>query len=155
MLSTYPCGVKSVSVSRVVEGPGIEVEQLWYDRTRWASWLDGFASLQQLGSDWPLEGARRVWVTRPHARGLIMERVTSYAAGDEQVRAFEDEKVRGEQRVLFETDNVRTRITVSFSFEAKEYLAPARKWWLKRQLRLGWERSLARFSYELAAERER
>ena len=147
-----------MSVSRVVEGPGIEAEQLWYDRSRWASWLDGFASVQQLGSDWPLEGARRVWVTRagePGSRGLIMERVTSYAAGAGQVLAFEDERVRGEQRVRFETDNVRTRITVSFSFESKTYLAPARKWWLRRRLRLGWERSLARFSYELAAERDR
>ena len=150
--------MKPVSVSRVVEGPGLEAEQLWYDRSRWASWLDGFASVQQLGSDWPLEGARRVWVTRvgePGSRGLIMERVTSYAAGDGQVLAFEDERVRGEQRVRFETDNVRTRITVSFAFESKAYLAPARKWWLRRQLRLGWERSLARFSYELAAERDR
>jgi len=147
--------VKPVSVSRVVEGTGIEAEQLWYDRSRWASWLDGFASVQQLGSDWPLEGARRVWVTPPQGRGLIMERVRSYVAGDGQVLAFEDEKVRGEQRVHFETDNVRTRITVSFAFESKAYLAPARKWWLRRQLRLGWERSLARFSYELAAERDR
>jgi hypothetical protein len=147
--------VNTVSVSRVVEGPGIEVEQLWYDRSRWASWLDAFASLQQLGPEWPLEGARRVWVTRPGGRGLIMERVTAYAAGDGQTLAFEDERVRGEQAVRFETDNVRTRVTVTFSFETKTYLAPARKWWLRRQLRLGWERSLARFSYELAAERDR
>jgi hypothetical protein len=147
--------VKTVSVSRVVEGPGIEVEQLWYDRSRWASWLDAFAALQQLGSDWPLEGARRVWVTPPGGRGLVMERVKAYVAGDGQTLAFEDEKVRGEQSVAFETDNVRTRITVSFSFETKTYLAPARKWWLRRGLRLGWERSLTRFSYELAAERER
>jgi hypothetical protein len=147
--------VRTVSVTRVVEGPGIEVEQLWYDRSRWASWIDTFASLQQLGDDWPLEGARRVWVTAPRGRGLIMERVKAYVAGDGQTLAFEDEKVRGEQRVRFETDNVRTRITVSFSFETKTYLAPARKWWLRRQLRLGWERSLARFSYELAAERDR
>ena len=39
-------------MSRVVEGPGIEVEQLWHDRTRWASWLDGFASLQKLEGAW-------------------------------------------------------------------------------------------------------
>jgi hypothetical protein len=147
--------VKTISVSRVVEGPGIEVEQLWYDRSRWASWIDTFASLQQLGAEWPQEGARRVWVTGVGGRGLIMERVKAYVAGDGQTLAFEDERVRGEQQVRFETDNARTRITVSFSFETKTYLAPARKWWLRRRLRLSWERSLARFSYELAAERER
>ena len=64
--------------------------------------------------------------------------------------------MRGEQRVRFETDGVRTRITVSFVVRDQGAdVAPARKWWLRRQLRQGWERSLARFSYELAAERDR
>jgi hypothetical protein len=147
--------VKSVSIVRVVEGPGIEVEQLWHDRSRWASWLDGFASLQKLEGAWPQEGSRRVWVTPVGGRGMVMERATAYTAGDGQTLAFEDEHVRGEQRVRFETDGVRTRITVTFSFEAKAPMPPARRWWRRRQLRQGWERSLARFSYELAAERDR
>ena len=143
-----------MSVSRVVGGPGIEVEQLWHDRSRWASWLDGFASLQKLEGAWPQEGSRRVWVTPVGGRGMVMERATAYTAGDGQTLAFEDEHVRGEQRVRFETDGVRTRITVTFSFEAKAPMPPARRWWRRRQLRQGWERSLARFSYELAAERD-
>jgi hypothetical protein len=147
--------VKTVSIVRVVEGPGIEVEQLWHDRSRWASWLDGFAFLQKLEGAWPQEGSRRVWVTPVGGRGMVMERATAYTAGDGQTLAFEDEHVRGEQRVRFETDGVRTRITVTFSFEAKAPMPPARRWWRRRQLRQGWERSLARFSYELAAERDR
>src|SRR3954469_3003543 len=151
--STYPWRVRHTSVTRVVDGPGIEVEQLWHDRTRWAAWLDGFASLQKLEGAWPQEGSRRVWVTRVGGRGIVMERATAFAAGDGQAVAFEDERVRGEQRVRFETDGVRTRITVEFSFEAKERMPPARRWWLRRRMRQAWERSLARFSYELAAER--
>ena len=147
--------MKSVSVVRVVEGPGIEVEQLWHDRSRWASWLDGFASLQKLEGAWPQEGSRRVWVTPVGGRGMVMERATAYTAGDGQTLVFEDEHVRGEQRVRFETDGVRTRITVTFGFEAKAPMPPARRWWRRRRLRQGWERSLARFSYELAAERDR
>ena len=88
------------------------------------------------------------------SRGLIAERVSSYAAGDGQVLTFEDERVTGVQRVRFETDGVRTRITVTMDLETKTALAPARKWWLLRQLRGALNRSLARFSYELAAERE-
>jgi len=84
-----------------------------------------------------------------------MERATAYTAGDGQDLVFEDERVRGEQQVVFETDGARTRITVTFEFETKEKLAPARRWWLRRKLRQGWERSLTRFSYELAAERDR
>jgi hypothetical protein len=147
--------VRTVSASVVVEGPGIEVEQLWYDRSRWASWIDGFASLQKLDGGWPLEGSRRVWVTRPGGRGLIQERVTAYVAGDGQTLTFEDEKVSGRQRVRFETDGVRTRIAVSVEMDTKTHLAPARKWWLRRQFRGALQRSLSRFSYELAAERDR
>jgi polyketide cyclase/dehydrase/lipid transport protein len=147
--------VRTVSASVVVEGPGIEVEQLWYDRSRWASWIDGFASLQKLDGAWPLEGSRRVWVTRQGGRGLIQERVTAYVAGDGQTLTFEDEKVSGRQRVRFETDGVRTRIAVSVEMDTKTHLAPARKWWLRRQFRGALQRSLSRFSYELAAERDR
>jgi hypothetical protein len=147
--------VKRVSVVRVVEGPGIEVEQLWHDRSRWASWIDGFASLVKLEGEWPQEGSRRVWVTRVGGRGIVMERATSFTAGDGHSVQFEDERVRGSQDVRFETDGVRTRIRVTFGFETKERTPPARVWWLRRQLRQAWERSLARFSYELAAERDR
>ena len=104
--------MRTVTVSTVVEGPGIEAEQLWYDRSRWPSWIAGFAALQKLGDEWPLEGARRVWVTRRDGRGLISETVTAYTAGDGQTLEFEDAKVRGTQRVRFESDGVRTRITV-------------------------------------------
>ncbi|WP_028064746.1 SRPBCC family protein [Solirubrobacter soli] len=147
--------MRRTSVIRVVEGSGNEVEQLWHDRSRWASWLDGFASMKKLEDEWPQEGARRVWVTAVGGRGMVMERATAFAAGDGQTVEFEDEKVRGEQRVLFETDGERTRITVTFWFETKERTPPARVWWQRRKLRQGWERSLARFSYELAAERDR
>jgi hypothetical protein len=151
--------VRTLSASAVVEAPGIEAEQLWYDQSRWASWIDGFGHLSKLEGEWPLEGSRRVWTMRVGAagssRGLISERVTAHVAGDGQALAFEDERVSGVQRVRFETDGIRTRITVTVDMDTKTPLAPARKWWLRRQFRGALQRSLARFSYELAAERDR
>ena len=147
--------MRTVTVSTIVEGPGIEAEQLWYDRSRWPSWIAGFAALQKLGEEWPLEGARRVWVTRPQGRGLISETVRSYVAGDGQALEFEDAKVRGVQRVRFESDGTRTRVTVTLDLETKGRIPPARRWWLRRQFRGELERTLERFSYELAAERDR
>ena len=151
--------MRTITATAIVEGAGIEAEQLWYDRSRWASWIDGFGALSKLEGEWPLEGSRRVWTMRVGAagaaRGLISERVTNYVAGDGQALAFEDERLTGVQRVRFETDGVRTRITVTVDMDTKTYLAPARKWWLRRQLRSSLARSLARFSYELAAERDR
>ena len=147
--------MRTVTVRTVVEGPGIEAEQLWYDHSRWASWIAGFAALQQLGEDWPLAGARRVWVTRPDGRGLISETVRDYVAGDGQTLEFEDAKVRGVQRVLFQSDGTRTAITVTLDLETKDRTPPARRWWLRRRFRGELERTLERFSYELAAERDR
>ena len=58
----YPCARENASsVERRRRGAGIEAEQLWYDRSRWASWIDGFASSAEARGRWPLEGARRVW----------------------------------------------------------------------------------------------
>ena len=122
--ATYPCGVKTVSVVRVVEGPGIEVEQLWYDRSRWASWLDGFASLQKL------EGrlaAGRLAARVGHARGRPRD---DHGAGDGlHRRRRADARVRGRagaRRAAGPSSRPtasRTRITVTFSFETKATLA--------------------------------
>lgn len=151
--------MRPVSASLVVAGPVVEVEQLWHDRSRWASWIDGFGHVSKLDDDWPLEGSRRMWVTRVGwaggLRGLIAETVTAQRTGEGQTVRIEDARVTGVQRVVFEGSSDATRITLEFELEPKERLAPARRWWLRRQLGESLRRSLKRFSYELAAERER
>jgi hypothetical protein len=147
--------VRTITASVVVEGPAVEVEQLWHDRSRWASWIDGFAHLSKLDDHWPQEGARRVWVTPPRGRGLISETTTAYTAGGGHTLEFEDERVRGAERVRLESDGAWTRITVTIDLTTKGRLAPARKWWLRRQFADALRRSLRRFSYELAADRDR
>jgi hypothetical protein len=147
--------VRTITAVVVVEGAAVEVEQLWNDRSRWASWIDGFAHLSKLDDEWPQAGARRVWVTPPGGRGLISETATAYTAGAGQTLAFEDERVSGTQAVRLESDGTRTRITVKVDLDTKAPLAPARKWWLRRKLREALNRSLQRFSYELAADRDR
>jgi hypothetical protein len=147
--------MRTISASVVVQGPAVEVEQLWHDRSRWASWIDGFAHLSKLDDHWPLEGARRVWVTPAGGRGLISETVTAYRAGEGQTLTLEDGRLRGVQRVAFLSDGSVTRITVELEIEPKERLAPARRWWLRRRFADGLRLSLRRFSYELAADRDR
>jgi hypothetical protein len=144
--------VKPVEAVTVVEGPGLEVEQLWYDRSRWGSWIDGFRNLARLDDHWPLDGSRRVYDA---AQGRVSEMVTRYVAGDSVVSTIEDERVAGLSRVVFETDGVRTRITWSLDLESKDKLAPGPRWWLRRGYRKSLERSLVRFGFELAAELDR
>ena len=148
-----------MSTSYGVRGPLIEVEQLWYDHTRWASWIEGFGHMVKLSEEWPLPGARRIWDSRGgwgrKPGGRVSETVVAYAAGRGQTLAVEDERVRGEQHVRFESDGSVTRVTVELVLETKGRLPPARAWWLRRQLGNSLRRTLTRFSYELAAERDR
>ena len=116
------------------------------------------AHVSRLDDDWPQAGARRVWVTRPGGRGLISEtRDRATRAGEGQTLEFEDARVRGVQRVPLRVRRRRgTRITVALDLEHQG----ARS---RRPANGGCgassasrcERSLRRFSYELAAERDR
>ena len=156
---TYPCGVRTRHRQRHRRGPAaVEVEQLWDDPTRWASWIDGFGHVVRLDDDWPQEGARRIWDSPPGGRGRVMETATALPrAARSATLAVEDERVRGVQRVRFESDGDATRGSRStFDLEPEGARSPpARRWWLRRQFREALRRSLRRFSYELAADRER
>jgi hypothetical protein len=142
--------VKEVSAVIVVEAPGIEAEQLWHDPSRWASWIDGFTYLSKLSDEWPLVGARRVFGSRER---FVAETVSRYEAGSGLITHYEDEKVSGLQHVRFETDGIRTRVTVALDLSPKEKMPLGQQWWLRRKLRESLRRTLLRFSYELAAER--
>ena len=52
---------RPVKAEIVVQGRAVEVEQLWYDKTRWPSWIDGFGHIVSLDDDWPQTGAKLLW----------------------------------------------------------------------------------------------
>ncbi len=105
-----------VVASIVVPGPPVEAEQLWHDRSRWASWIDGFGHLVKTEGEWPLEGARRV---RQSREGIVAEQVVDHRAGRSQTVFVEDERTAGEQRVRFEGDAEATRITLELDVAPK------------------------------------
>jgi hypothetical protein len=139
----------------VVGAPGIEAEQLWHDRSRWASWIDGFAHLEKLEGEWPEVGARRVYSSKAAGRALVSEKVMRFAAGDGLTLIVEDERITATEVVRFETDNVRTRITVEVEASPKEKMPLGQQWWWRRKRRESLGRTLQRFSYELAADADR
>ncbi len=106
-----------------------------------------------LDDHWPQAGAKRAWDSRPGGRGRVSETVTRWAAREGQTLTVEDARLSGVQRVTFTPGAAVTQITVELEVEPKERLPPARRWWMARKLRESLERSLTRFSYELAAER--
>ncbi len=143
-----------MQASIVVKGRTVEAEQLWYDRHRWASWIDGFGHVAKLDDHWPQSGAKRLWDSRPGGRGRVLEIVTRYEVRSGQELRVEDERIAGVERVTFEPGEDSTRITLALEVEPKARLAPLRRMLLRRSLEDSLRRTLARFSVELAAERQ-
>ena len=50
-----------VRASIVVPGLASEAEALWYDTTRWPTFVDGLHHVARLEGDWPRAGARVLW----------------------------------------------------------------------------------------------
>ena len=145
---------RPVKASIVVPGRAVEVEQLWYDRTRWASWIDGFGHLVSLDETWPQAGARLQWDSPPGGRGRVIERVTRYEPRLGQTLEVEDADWVGVRRVTFEPGLEQTRITLELQLEPKDRMPPGRRWLFRRRFGDSLRRTLTRFSYELAAERQ-
>jgi hypothetical protein len=146
-----------VRASIVVPGLASEAEELWYDTTRWPSFVDGLHHIARLEGDWPREGARVLWDSQPGGRGRVQERVTSYVAREGQTLDVEDEKLRGTQRVGFTPieDGVMVGLELTYSLkEQRPGMALVDLLFIRRPQRESLERTLRRFRTEVAAERE-
>ena len=143
------------SASTVVPGRIAEAEELYYDRHRWPSWVDGFGHVVKLEGDWPRVGARLLWQSPPKGRGLVQERVQAYEARTGQTLEIEDERLRGIQTVAFEADGDQVRITLTLAYELKKRgpLGPlVDRLFIRRSLGDSLRRTLTRFTYERRAE---
>ena len=146
-----------VRASIVVPGLASEAEELWYDTTRWPSFVDGLHHIARLEGDWPRAGARVLWDSQPSGRGRVQERVTSYVARGGQTLDVEDEKLRGTQRVGFTPleDGVMVALELTYSLkEQRPGMALVDLLFIRRPQRESLERTLRRFRTEVAAERE-
>jgi hypothetical protein len=149
--------VGRVRASIHVPALAADAEALWYDTTRWASFVDGFHHVAQLEGDWPHAGARVLWDSSPGGRGRVQERVTAYAAREGQTLAVEDEKIWGTQTVSFTPASDGVVVALELRYELKETrpgMALVDLLFIHRPQRESLERTLRRFRTEVAAERE-
>ena len=143
------------SASTIVPGRLAEVEDLWYDRHRWPSWVDGFGHVVKLEGEWPEVGARLLWQSPPKGRGLVQERVRAFEPRTGQTLEVEDERLRGVQSVAFEADGDRVRVTFTLEYELKERSplgALVDRLFIRRSLTDSLRRTLNRFANERRAE---
>jgi hypothetical protein len=147
--------VGRASASTIVPGRLAEAEDLWYDRHRWPSWVDGFGHVVKLEGEWPDVGARLLWQSPPKGRGLVQEHVQAFEARVGQTLEVEDERLRGLQSVAFEADGDQVRVTLALDYELKEpgILSPlVDRLFIRRSLTDSLRRTLSRFANERRAE---
>jgi len=149
--------VGRVRASVVVPGLASEAEALWYDTTRWATFVDGLHHIARLEGEWPRAGARVLWDSPPGGRGRVQERVTAYVAREGQTVAVEDEKIHGTQRVTFTPIDGGVTVALELEYTLKEQrpgMALVDLLFIRRPQRESLQRTLRRFRTEVAAERE-
>jgi hypothetical protein len=149
--------VGRVRASVVVPGLASEAEALWYDTTRWATFVDGLHHIARLEGEWPRAGARVLWDSPPGGRGRVQERVTAYVAREGQTVAVEDEKIHGTQRVTFTPIEGGVTVALELEYTLKEQrpgMALVDLLFIRRPQRESLQRTLRRFRTEVAAERE-
>jgi hypothetical protein len=149
--------VGRVRASVVVPGLASEAEALWYDTTRWPTFVDGLHHIARLEGDWPRAGARVLWDSPPGGRGRVQERVTAYVAREGQTVAVEDEKIHGTQRVTFTPIEGGVTVALELEYTLKEQrpgMPLVDLLFIRRPQRESLQRTLRRFRTEVAAERE-
>ena len=146
-----------VAASREVRAPLGAVERLWYDPSRWPSFIDGFGHVVQVEGDWPQVGARVVWDSTAAGRGRVVERVIEHEPGGGQSLEVADPRLRGTQRVRFDRleDGVEVGLELEYELKQRTPFQPlVDVLFIRRALRDSLRRTLTRFSRELRADME-
>jgi hypothetical protein len=125
-------------------------EELWYDTSRWPTFVDGLAHVAKVEGDWPRAG-RVLWDARVDGRGRVDERVVDHEARVGQTLRIEDEKITGTQRVEFQPADDGCKIVLELEYRLK--MDPPQRQLIdvfaRRPLRDSLRRTLARFKREL------
>lgn len=138
-----------VAATIEVPGPIFNAEQLWYDMTRWAAFVDGFNHVVKVEGDWPREGTL-IWDSHPGGRGRVIEEARWYSPRQGYDVVVEDSKLTGTQHVRFTPG----RVTLALEYRLKESMWLVDLLFVRGQLRQSLRRTLRRFAIEVDAERE-
>jgi hypothetical protein len=116
-----------VSVARAdgpVEVPAVTAAALWTNTDRWATFVEGFAHVNEKRDGWPEPGGKIVWRSIPGGRGIVSERVLEHTRDDDGstrivTRVFE-EALTGKQTATF----TQTDAGCEMALELEYQLAP-------------------------------
>jgi Polyketide cyclase / dehydrase and lipid transport len=147
----------TVRAASTFPGSVHEAETLWYDTSRWPSWIDGLAHVDRVEGEWPRIGAKVIWDSVPAGRGRVVERVSGYEALNGQTLDVEDEQILGTQSVAFTPvdGDVQVQLSLAYRIKNRSIITPLLDLlFIRRAMASSLDRTVVRFGVELAAERE-
>lgn len=150
--------MRAVSATQTFPGSVHEAETVWYDTTRWPSWVDGLDRVTAVGEQWPAAGAEVTWHSGPAGRGRVSERVVSYEPLAGQTVAVSDESIEGRQSVRFMPDDgsVTIELTLQYGLKRRSLVTPVVDFlFIARAFTASLRSTLDRFGLELKATRQR
>jgi hypothetical protein len=146
----------TVHVEITVPGSVHEVERLWYDTSRWPTWVHGLAHVERVQGDWPAAGGKVVWDSTPAGRGRVVERVTEHEPLRGQTVEVEDDSVRGSQRVAFTPSgeqDVRIDLSLAYAIKRRTIITPLLDLlFVRRAMTASLQATVRRFAIELTAD---
>jgi Polyketide cyclase / dehydrase and lipid transport len=134
-----------------------EVEELWYDRTRWPAFVDGLKHVHDVTGPYPQTGSRVRWQSFPGGRGRVVEQVVEYEPRSGQTLQIQDTTIRGVQRVSFAADGDAVAIRLELDYELKDrrfYTPLVDLLFVRRRQSDSLRRTLLRFARELRDQYE-
>lgn len=109
------------SESVLVEAPASAVWDLYFDRTRWRGWVDGFGDVSRWDDRYPETGARIQWDSKPGGRGRVLEEVLIHDPRSLHRIRFEDQTALGFLETEFEPQGqAACRVTATVEYAVKD-----------------------------------
>ena len=130
--------------------------ELWTDLRRWPTFIDDFAQAESVDPEWPERGSKLVWVSRPHGRGRVTQKVTACIPPTRLETTIFEERLTGTQTATFEpAEDGRTVFALGLDYSlttAGVFAAITDFFFIRRALRDSLVRTCRRFASEAEQE---
>lgn len=123
---------------------------LYFDRSRWAAWVDGFGGVDS-EEGYPEAGGTLAWHSTPAGRGQVRERVLDHEPRTLHRVAFTDPESSGELTTRLALEGETTRVTLELDYALASrgpFAWLTDRLFVRSQIRGSLRRTLLRFKHE-------
>jgi hypothetical protein len=148
--------VRTVRVTQTLPATVYEIEQRWYDTSRWTVWVEGLRRVVHVSEGWPRVGSSVTWDSGPAGRGHVVERVVAHEPLAGQTVEVDDSSITGRQSVAFVPvdDGVEVQLTLSYEIKNRSMFTPVvDALFIKRAMATSLATTLGRFGAEMGSRR--